>query len=90
MCSGVIGLCTHAIVPLECAAVGTWLGERVFAQAMGMLYLFQVPFLFGAAPLAGFLVDRTGSYQSALYLNIVLLSLTAIMFLLYRPARVAA
>jgi MFS family permease len=90
MCSGVIGLCTHAIVPLECAAVGTWLGERVFAQAMGVLYLFQVPFLFGAAPLAGFLVDRTGSYQSALYLNIFLLSLTAIMFFLYRPARGAA
>jgi predicted MFS family arabinose efflux permease len=90
MCSGVIGLCATAIVPLEGAAVGTWLGERVFAHAMGWLYLLQVPFLVGAAPLAGFLVDHTGSYQSVFLLNIFLLSIAAIIFLLYRPARVTA
>jgi MFS family permease len=89
MCSGMIGLCIHAIVALQSVAVGTWLGKRVFAHAMGVLYLFQVPFLFGAAPLAGFLVDRTGSYQSALFLSIFSLGLTAIVFLLYRPPSVA-
>jgi MFS family permease len=83
--AGLLGLCTGAIIGLQSTAVAAWLGHAVFGRAMGLLYLLEVPFLFGAAPLAGYLFDITGSYRPALLLNIATLGGTAVMFLCYRP-----
>jgi MFS family permease len=83
--AALLGLCTSSITGLQGTAIGAWLGKANFSRAMGLVYLFQVPFLFGAAPLAGFLFDRTGSYRAAILLNIATLGATGLMFLCYRP-----
>jgi MFS family permease len=89
LAAGVMGLCTSAVTGLQSAAIATWLGQANFARAMGLLYVCQVPFLFGAAPLAGFMVDKTGSYTAVLLAVGIALAATFIMFLFFRPRAAA-
>lgn len=90
ICAALMGLCTGPLTALQGAAVGAWLGQANFGRGMGLVYMAQVPFLFGAAPLAGYLYDQSGYYGPALALNMGTLAFAGLMFLLFRPAKAAA
>ncbi|WP_070156633.1 MFS transporter [Sphingobium phenoxybenzoativorans] len=64
--SAIIGLCLGALVPLHGMALSHLFRAANVGRAMGFGYFIMVPFLFGAAPLAGFLFDRTRSYDTVL------------------------
>ena len=81
-----MGLMSGAIVGLLGVITSTWLGPQNLGRALGYVYLFKIPFMFGAAPLAGLMVDHTGSYTLPLALHITSFLFVGLMFLLYRPA----
>ncbi|WP_172808095.1 MFS transporter [Croceicoccus mobilis] len=83
--AGLAGMMSGAIVGLCGVLVGSWLGAQNFATAMGQVYFYKVPFLFGAAPLAGFLFEETGSYRLPVLLHIASFALVAALFGAFRP-----
>lgn len=85
--AGLAGLVSGGIVGLCGVLIGTWLGPRNFSTAMGNIYFYKVPFLFGAAPLAGYLFDRTGSYHVPIIMHIATFVFVAGMFALFNPQR---
>ena len=87
--AALVGLCSGAVVGLQSTALIAWLGERVFSRAIGLLYLLQVPVLLGAAPIAGFLYDRAGSYTPAFAALIVILLCAGAVLMLPRRLAVA-
>ena len=62
-----------------------WLGRDRVGIGMGMSYLFQVPLIFAAAPMAGIIFDMSGSYDGAIYLHTVSFVMIGLLFLIYRP-----
>lgn len=74
------GMCGGAIVALHGAAVNELFGQPSFSQAMGLSYVFKLPFIVGSAPLAGWLFDRTGSYMPSISLHIGAFVLAALIF----------
>jgi MFS family permease len=80
-----IGLCCNAILPLFGTAMAEWLGEANLGLAMGLCYLLQIPFMFGAAPLAGAMFDATGGYDATILLHVASFVAVGLLFLLYRP-----
>lgn len=84
-----MGLCSGGIVGLCGVVMNQWLGPQNFGRAMGCCYLLKVPFLFGAAPLAGFMFDRTGGYTASILLHIASFVGVGLMFLFYRPRPMA-
>lgn len=83
--AAVIGLCCGATTGLMGTAIGAWFDLASFGQVMGLIYAFLVPFLFGAAPFAGYLFDVTGDYRAALALHALTLVGVGLMFLVFRP-----
>ena len=83
--SASIGVMSGGIVGLLGVIANSWLGPENFGRVMGYVYFFKVPFLFGAAPFAGFLFDRTGSYDLTLIIHIVSFVCVGMMFILYKP-----
>lgn len=75
------GTCAGAIIAIHGAAINELFGRHNFSQAMGLSYLLKLPFIVGAAPLAGWLFDRTHTYSSAFGLHIGAFVLAAGMFL---------
>ncbi|HEU0197197.1 MAG TPA: MFS transporter [Nevskiaceae bacterium] len=63
--AGALGFCTGGEFPLCAALLGTVFSSRQFGSALGQLMLLGCPFNFIAAPLAGYLFDRTGNYHAA-------------------------
>lgn len=74
------GMCAGAIVAIHGAAVNELFGQPSFSQAMGLSYLLKLPFIVGAAPLAGWLFDRSGSYTPSITLHIAAFGLSALIF----------
>lgn len=80
-----IGLCCNAILPLFGSLMGSWLGSANVGLGMGLCYLLQIPFMFGAGPLAGAMFDRFGGYGPTILLHVGTFALIGLLFLLYRP-----
>lgn len=80
-----IGVCSNGIVTLFGATMGEWLGGRNVGMAMGLCYLLQIPFLFGAPPLAGAMYDATGGYAATIWLHIASMIAIGLLMLFYRP-----
>jgi MFS family permease len=80
-----LGVFSGGINPLLTAVMSSWMGQSNFGRAMGLCYFLKVPFMFGAAPFAGYLFDRTGSYQASLIFHITTFVPIGIMFLVFRP-----
>jgi sugar phosphate permease len=80
-----IGLCCNAILPLFGSLMGNWLGSSNVGLGMGLCYLLQIPFMFGAGPLAGAMFDRFGGYGPTILLHVGSFALIGLLFLLYRP-----
>jgi MFS family permease len=83
--AAVIGTFSGGIVALFGASMGLWLGRESMGPAMGLCYLLQVPFMFGPAPLAGYMVEVTGGYGATILLHISAFALVGVLFLIYRP-----
>ncbi|WP_097093416.1 MFS transporter [Novosphingobium sp. Chol11] len=85
----VVGACGGGIAAAQGVLLTRLFGPRNFAQVMGMVTMFTVPFTFGAAPLASALFDATHSYWTPIALQIAGFALAAVIFLILQ-ARGAA
>tara|TARA_R100001509_G_scaffold150392_5_gene109333 strand:+ start:70 stop:1260 length:1191 start_codon:yes stop_codon:yes gene_type:complete len=63
-----LGLCGGGAHPALSALLGRIYGARRFGAMLGLLTLLVIPFNFGAAPIAGLVFDRSGSYAPAFLL----------------------
>jgi len=77
-----IGVCSVAILTLHSAAISEIFGQHNVAAVLGLSYLPKVIFIFGSAPLAGFLYDLTGGYGAAIMVHITCFVVATIGFLL--------
>ncbi|WP_380805891.1 MFS transporter [Sphingobium tyrosinilyticum] len=78
----VVGACGGGIAAAQGVLLTRLFGPRNFAQVMGLVTMFTVPFTFGAAPLASALFDATGSYWTPIALQIGGFAFAAAIFLL--------
>lgn len=85
--SVMIGICSNGIVTLFGATMGEWLGAENVGMGMGLCYLLQIPFLFGAPPLAGAMYDATGGYTATILLHVASMVVVGLLMLFYRPGR---
>jgi cyanate permease len=63
--AAIYGFGYSGMSPLRTFAVSTSIGSQSFALATGVLRWVELPFVLAASPLAGFIYDATGSYNSA-------------------------
>lgn len=82
-----IGLWSNGILTLFGVTMGEWLGQPNIGLAMGLCYFIQIPVMFAAAPLAGAMFDRFGSYTPPILMHAGSFVLVRMVFLLYRPNR---
>jgi MFS family permease len=80
-----IGLMSGALVGLLSVTASAWFGTVNIGRVLGYVYFGKVPFLFGAAPLAGFLFDRTGGYGLSLAIHAGTFLCVGMLFLVHRP-----
>lgn len=80
-----MGLFSGSVVVLLGVTMGEWIGQTDFARAMGLVYFIKIPFMFVAGPLAGFIYDRTGSYDLAIMIHAGSFLAVGLAALLYRP-----
>jgi len=64
----VFGFGMGGVIPLQASVVGSAFGRLSFGKLLGLLRPFQVPISALGVPLAGWIYDATGSYQSAFQL----------------------
>ena len=77
----VVGACGGGTAAAQGVLLTRLFGPRNFAQVIGLVTMFTVPFTFGAAPLASSLFDVTGSYWTPVALQIGGFALAAVIFL---------
>ncbi len=65
LAAGLYGFGYSGMSPLRTFAVSTSVGSHSFALATGVLRWVELPFVLVASPLAGFIYDATGSYNTA-------------------------
>ncbi len=63
--AAIYGFGYSGMSPLRTFAVSTSVGSISFAMATGVLRWVELPFVLAASPLAGFIYDATGSYNTA-------------------------
>ena len=68
LAAGIYGFGYSGMSPLRTFAVSTSVGSKSFALATGVLRWVELPFVLSASPLAGFIYDATGSYNSAFFI----------------------
>jgi MFS family permease len=74
------------MVPLWGALVGAIFGRETFGRAMGLMGPFMLPIQISGVPFAGYVFDRTGSYDVAFQvLFAVYLAAAAALLLLKHP-----
>lgn len=83
--SASIGLMSGAIIGLLSVTASAWFGTANIGRVLGYVYLGKVPFMFSAAPLAGFLFDRTGGYGLPLAIHAATFLCVGVLFLVHRP-----
>lgn len=75
-------LCCGGITTLHAGTINELFGRETFSRVMGLGYLAKLPFLFFAAPLAGYLFDISGNYELSLILFGASLALAILAFIL--------
>ncbi|WP_070934397.1 MFS transporter [Edaphosphingomonas haloaromaticamans] len=78
----VIGMCGGGFITAKSVLVNHLFGRAAFARVMGLSGLLTVPFLFGMAPLAGWLRDVTGNYGLAVGAHMAGFAIAAACFAL--------
>ena len=82
-----IGVCSNATMPLFGASAAAWLGAGNISLAMGLSYMLQIPFMFGAGPAAGAIYDVTGSYVPTIGILCGAFAVMGFVFLGYAARR---
>lgn len=80
-----IGICAGSVAAVHGGAINELFGAHNFSEAMGLSYLLKLPFIVGAAPLAGWIFHKTGSYNLAFTLQIAIFLLAGLMYWLIKP-----
>jgi MFS family permease len=80
----VFGLGMGGIVPLQGALIGAAFGRRAFGRAMGLLALAMLPLIVVSSPFAGYVFDRTGSYDLAFTVFTGMFALSMVVLLMLR------
>lgn len=80
-----IGICAGSVAAVHGGAINELFGAHNFSEAMGLSYLLKLPFIVGAAPLAGWIFHKTGSYNLAFTLQIATFLLAGLMYWLVKP-----
>ncbi len=65
-----IGACCTSVLVLLTAGISQIFGSQNVPGVMGTTFAVQLPFVCGAAPLAGYLVDATGSYSPPILIEV--------------------
>lgn len=78
------GLGTGGLYPLFGVLVGAAFGRESFGRALGLMGTFTMAMSLPAAPLAGWVYDRTGSYDPAFAVLPLAFALGALLLLLLR------
>jgi len=82
-----LGIGSGGFFPLLGLVIGQQFSRAMFPKVMGLLmpaiYLITIP----GAPVAGYLYDRTGSYQMALWVYAAILAVTAVGALIVQEKR---
>jgi predicted MFS family arabinose efflux permease len=83
LAGAVFGLGMGGIIPLWGAAIGAGFGRSAFGRVMGLMTPVMVPIHILGIPYAGWVYDRSGSYESAFitFLGAYALAMTATLFL---------
>ncbi len=80
-----MGAGLNAVLTLFGLTMGAWLGEANIGLGMGLSYFLQIPFMFGAGPLAGAMFDATGGYTATILMHCATFAAMGAIFLFYRP-----
>lgn len=80
-----LGLSTGGMFPLWSLITAEYFGVAAFGRALGLMNLAMVPLTASAAPLAGWVHDRTGSYVGVIWGSIAVLALAIAILLPLRP-----
>lgn len=92
----IVGLANGGIVTLHTSAAAKLFSAAQFSRAVGLGYFVKMPFLFIGPPLAGYVFDKTGSYEAAIVGGIVTILVAGALFVgllisnRVEPARPAA
>lgn len=85
-----LGLSAGGRLPVWSAMLAAVFGVRSFGRAMGLMGPMMLPVAFAGPPLAGYVHDRTGSYELGFQLGVVvLLAAIAAAFTLRLPKHAA-
>lgn len=82
--AALFGFGMGGVVPMQGALVGKIFGRARFGKALGLLRPGMFPLQIIGVPLAGWMYDTTGSYQTAFVTFIVLYLLAALLALGFR------
>ena len=75
------------IVTLHALLVGAYWGRWLFGRVIGLMMLATLPFQLLGLPMAGFVYDRTESYEIAFLVFLVMYGVSLLLFFLIpRPA----
>lgn len=83
--SATFGFGMGGVVPLHASAVGAFFGRQGFGKLMGLMRPMMLPLQISGLPLAGWIYDRTGSYNGAFYVFLVMLLMAAWLTLFMIP-----
>lgn len=83
--SAIFGFGMGGVVPLHASAVGAFFGRQGFGKMMGLMRPMMLPLQIAGLPLAGWIYDRTGSYNGAFYVFLVMLLIAAWLTLFMLP-----
>lgn len=87
--SSIFGFGMGGVVPMHASVVGEFFGRQGFGKMMGLMRPMMLPLQVAGLPLAGWIYDRTGSYNGAFYVFLTMLLVAALltMFMLPRERR---
>ena len=84
--AGIFGFGMGGIVPLWGSLIGEYFGRAIFGRIMGLMSPCMLPVQLLGVPYAGFVFDRTGSYDIAYETFLGVYVLAACVLLTLRPA----
>ncbi len=84
VCCVILGLAQGGVVPLWSVIMSRLYGHERVGSSMGMMSLVVTPFSLLAAPFFGAVADRTGSYQGAYLISVLLLGFVTVLLRLVR------
>lgn len=84
----IFGFGMGGIVPLWGTMIGNTFGRRSFGRVMGLMSPCMIPIHTAGVPLAGYIFDKTGSYDLAFKIILCVYAAAAILLYALKPSKV--